>query len=617
MKRFIRRWVFLAFIPVTLIGLNKLEGSERFEVDAMFSSDVATLGRTTKYRISIKKTDPSSSLRLESPSKVEVPQRSSFTIGRFQTSDQYSSSESDQAVGILLEYELVPKVVGRLIVPAFQLDYMGDTLWVPAVAVEVRSPDFDMESEELRWMYIELGLDQKNLRLGERVKTEINLYVFDGLKNVNYTKPQAIGSDFSLDNIVPGPTERWVTEGLFRYRRYSWPLTITPIRKGKISISFKVTVDFRIPNDRLGFIRASRNEGANSALAIERLLEDSSEESLTLFTDNISIEVNPLTDGEQPIDFYNAIGNFKISADLETRRLEVGNPTNLTLTISGAGNHGSYRAPELDFGSRWRVFNPQEEFENKDYLSFLGETVYRYVVIPLSAEIEKFPEISYSYFSLDDDEFIQEVIEPIPLEILGDSITADNDLETEILAPARVVTEETDLKDLLAWTIGAKQRLNAPFFERAWFYLVNVLGLAVFGMLLFFRLRVLRIRKVPELALRLKSKAWLKKYLKLAEKASKTEDSEQFYESVFLAFCSLISNYDSNVEAISVFEVKKRVRVLELNENIKRVISSYLDQYEAHRFSGKRPDDPPLKNEYSRLNSIVRQIEGALRKEAA
>ena len=582
-------------------------------VTSEFSSAETTVGREVTYVITIRKTDLKTDIALESPERPELPKSSALKFGRFQTSEQYLSTEGDDPVGITLEFEAVANVEGRIIMPSFALPYMGRDLVVPAASIRVRSPEFNLAEDEIKWMMLELADTPKNLKVGQRYKTSLNLYVFRDLRNITYTNPVPVGSDFSMDQIAPGPTERVVTKGLYRYSVFNWPLTYTAVRSGTISIGFKLTVNFRIPNDRLEFIRAARSDDAAGAAKINELLQDSREESLTLFTDNLNLQIAPLPPAPSPNVFYNAIGKFEVSTSLDNPLMNVGQPSNLTVVVSGEGNFGAIRPPELHLDNRWRVFTPQESFEDLDFLGYKGRKTYRYVVIPLSSDITEIPALSYAYFNTESDEFVTINTKSIDVELKGESISR---LEEQIQEPDPV--EETDeaeksLTTSIFWDMGYASRLGSPFFLKPSFYAIQGCLFIGFLLLIAWRWRVLRLRKDREYAREQEIARWIRKYMRLAHIASKQEDSEQFYESAFLTFCAVVAaKNDHNVEAVTVEDVLMRIHRLDLNDNVKRVIESYLERYEHHRFSGEVREDPPLANEYRRLKSILRQVESGL-----
>lgn len=604
----------LLLIGFIVMGLSFVSAqSSSLTISSGFSSSDTVIGREVKYFITIRKADTSIDMRLESPDRPVLPKSSALTFGRFQTSEQYQSSEGSDPVGITLEFEVVANVEGRVIMPSFAMKYMGRAFLVPVAILEVRSPEFDLTGDEIEWMILEIGETPQKLKVGQRVKTNLNLYVLNGLRNVTYTNPIPVGSDFSMDRIAPGPTERLVTKGRYRYRIYSWPLTFTAVRSGLISVGFKISVNFRIPNDRLEFIRAIRSNIVNRDSRIDDLLQDSREESVTMFSSNLNRRVEPLPIPDNPGSFYHAIGQFDVLISIENERMQVGQPTNLSIVVKGEGNFGAFREPNLQLDNLWRIFSPHESFDDQDFLGFKAEQVYKYVIIPLSSDISEIPPIPYTFFDIGKDDFVTIYSKAILVKLQGDSIIQAEDrvkVEDEI---EQVDETEQSLTFSIYWNMGLQSELEAPFFLKRSFYLVQIIFLGLFLLISGWRLRGLKLEKNPGFARQQQIDLWVHKYLKLASIAAKEEDSEQFYESAFLAFCAVVAaKNDYNVEAITVEDVLFRVRDLDLNDNIKRVVESYLYRYEHHRFSGGVQEDPPLANEYDRLKSILKKVENRL-----
>jgi hypothetical protein len=604
----------LPLLGIIIWGLSVLQAlSSDLLVTSEFSSAETTIGREVTYMITIRKTDFLVKLSLESPERPELPKSSALKFGRFQTSEQYQSTEGDEPVGITLEFEAVANVEGRVIIPSFTMPYMGRNLLIPAASIRVRSPEFNLAEDEVKWMTLELADTPKTLKVGQRYKTSLNLYVFKDLRNITFTNPIPVGSDFSMDQIVPGPTERVVTRGLYRYSVFNWPLTYTAVRSGTISVGFKLTVNFRIPNDRLEFIRAARSNNTEGMARITELLQDSREESLTLFTDNLNLQVSTLPTPPNPAVFYNAIGKFDVAVSVDNSQMQVGHPSNLSIVINGEGNLGAIRAPEIQLDNRWRVFSPQVSFEDLDFLSYKGRKTYRYVIIPLSSDISEIPAIPYSFFDTESNQYITINSKPIQVTLKGESILRMEE-QVQKLNPVEELDEaETSLTTSIFWEMGYESHLGSPYFLRASFYFLQGCLLLGFLGLVGWRWRTLKMEKDQEFAREQQIGRWIRKYMRLAHIASKEEDSEQFYESAFLTFCAVVAaRNDHNVEAITVEDVLTRIRKLDLNENVKRVVESYLDRYEHHRFSGEIREDPPLANEYQRLKSILNKVESEL-----
>jgi hypothetical protein len=577
-------------------------------VESSFSTSEAILGRTFKYTIAIRKGEGFSGT-LASPMQPNLPPSSVLVFGRFQRNEQYQSASGEDPVGVSLEFDVVAKSEGKIVMPGFVMNYMGRELLIPPAVVHVRSPVFETIQDEVQWLSFEFSEFPKELRAGERYRTSLELYVFHSLQNVTFSSPVPAGSDFSLDKIAPGPTERVITRGQYRYRVFSWPLTFTVLRSGEVSIGFRSAISFRIPANRLEFVRASRAANVGGSAVIEELMTDSHDETVTVFTPARPLRVVALPDTSGLTGFYQGIGTFTVSVGVENDRVDVGQPINLTMVVEGEGNFGSFRTPSLMFDNRWRVFPPQEIFEDLDFLGFKGRQTYRFVAIPLSPEVGRIPSIPYTYFDTSTGSFKTFRSEPIPLHFGGDSLISGAEILDVRRAESADETPQKRMIGTLHWSVGTQGRLGEPFFQTRLFWaLQTLLGL---GLFLWYSLRVKQLRweQTPELLRKHRLQRQGGQFLKMAKAAAKEHDGLLFYEAAFLSLAAIFAARSGvEVESVTTEALEGWLREIELNESFNRVVLSYLSHYEVQRFSQEEQAFPPLVNEFQRLKSIVSKL---------
>src|SRR5690606_8931267 len=131
---------------------------------------------------------------------------------------------------------------------------------------------------------------------------------------------------------------------------------------------------------------------------------------------------------------------------------------------------GSLRSPKLPLDKRWRVFSPQEQFEDGDFLGYRGKQTYRYVLIPLSSEISEFPAFAYTYFDVENRDFVTLRSDPIPVGTVGENLYREEDAELPAPASEREQSAELSLDSYLRWELGQTWVMQRPFFQRMSFY---------------------------------------------------------------------------------------------------------------------------------------------------
>jgi hypothetical protein len=255
-------------------------------------------------------------------------------------------------------------------------------------------------------------------------------------------------------------------------------------------------------------------------------------------------------------------------------------------------------------------FPPTETFDDQDFLSYKGAQTYEYVVIPLSRSIDEFPATELLYFDTNMGAFNTLRTDPVAVVLAGESIIEYEEGNVEESVVMSEPKSQQNVSEKIVWKLGSMRSLERPFFEKPLFWMLNAIAALGFSFSVWKHVEQLRMNRNPALIRRRKAEQWKRKYLKLAQQASRLEDSEQFYESAFLSFGAVIcSGHDRNVESVTVEDVLNVIEGLDLNENSKRVVESYLIKYESHRFSGRFDQDPPLKHEFSRLLSILNRVE--------
>ena len=122
------------------------------------------------------------------------------------------------------------------------------------------------------------------------------------------------------------------------------------------------------------------------------------EESLTVISDPLNIEVKQLPKTNRPISFNGAIGTFSIRSVADHDRVSLGDPVRLTIEISGKGNFTAMPAPTFESNSNFKIGPPAFSFEGNQLIKHEGKQSFEYILTPLTAGLLKIPSISFSYF---------------------------------------------------------------------------------------------------------------------------------------------------------------------------------------------------------------------------
>ena len=138
-----------------------------------------------------------------------------------------------------------------------------------------------------------------------------------------------------------------------------------------------------------------------------------------LETGTVVVEVGSLPSGA-PAGFTGAVGRFDISADVDTAIGKVNEPVQLTVKVSGEGNIEALPDPSWPEFADWRVIESPAEAAGQVVDGRLtGSRTYGNVLVPERAGDLTIPEIGYTYFDPNLEEYVRATTRPIVMSIAG------------------------------------------------------------------------------------------------------------------------------------------------------------------------------------------------------
>ncbi len=187
------------------------------------------------------------------------------------------------------------------------------------------------------------------------------------------------------------------------------------------------------------------------------------------------ITVLPLPERGKPAAFRGAVGRYTLRSSVEPLSAGVGEPVQIRLEVSGAGNVKALAPPPLPQLVGAEVFAPTEEAVTR----FEGETVtgtktFTYVIIPENQGVLRIPAIEFAYFDPVARAYRTERTDPVEVRVGPGSAGPNAPVPTGTLQPLRQGSGEVGLR----W-------VRTPFFA-----ILQVLPLlAIVGLLLWPRRR--------------------------------------------------------------------------------------------------------------------------------
>jgi hypothetical protein len=114
-----------------------------------------------------------------------------------------------------------------------------------------------------------------------------------------------------------------------------------PLQSGAIELE-PATLD-----NKITFVK---NENGNNTMF---------EENVSLTSNPLTIQVKPLPEAGKPENFKEAVGNFSIEASVEKNKFSTDETGKLLITISGKGNMQLLTIPEINWPTKFEVYEPK------------------------------------------------------------------------------------------------------------------------------------------------------------------------------------------------------------------------------------------------------------------
>ncbi|MEM1223154.1 MAG: BatD family protein [Verrucomicrobiota bacterium] len=387
-------YIFIAFVA--------LSASTQAEVtiQTFFEPSRVKLDDKARYIIRLEETDTKGLPKLEPIEDLALTEN----MGGLRLADGRLRRGSSRQISINgaktfsdsfdVVIDVIPSRIGTFVIPEHSFTYKGERYTAPAATltvVERTAPEHPPTEHNVR-----LLVDApERLYAGQTTNITVKLYIYSGLDYVQYSQLNSSAPDFVYKADDESAYE--TTEFLqgWQYKVVNWPVEITPIKSGELSLEFEVIV-----SQTTGFGFFSRNR-----------------ERYSVYSEPTLINVVSLPEEGQPDSFTGAIGDFTIEVFSDQEEAQEGEPIMLSLTVRGTGNFERIGGPEFPTLEEWRNYSPETVFEPNEDIPLSGSKRFDYIFIPQESGSLKLPEVSFAYFDPEFEKYVELTSPPIPVEV--------------------------------------------------------------------------------------------------------------------------------------------------------------------------------------------------------
>jgi hypothetical protein len=293
-------------------------------------------------------------------------------------------------------YALTPTRAGTLTIPEITFQIGGQALKTKPLALTVVAEDKPPGAREA--IYGEIRLDKKEAYVGETVPAELRLYVAANYR-VNLQKfPSALtGDGIAAKDFSKRPRQRELVQDNVPYGEFTLRTTVTATKAGqhKVSIAPVGLSVSKVSASRLGAAR-----------------------DVEIIIPEVTLNAKSLPTKGRPVDFPGLIGKFTMEVLGSPNRVNLGEPVQMVVKISGEGNFERVVTPPLDEPNAWRAYDAEENFAEGDELGLSGTKTFKLPVAPTMARTTM-PVFAFSFFDPEAGAYQTLRNSPAPLTVIG------------------------------------------------------------------------------------------------------------------------------------------------------------------------------------------------------
>ena len=311
---------------------------------------------------------------------VKVPEVAGLDISYSGKSMQYQNINGKVWRGIILTYGIYAGKKGRYRIPSFIFDVSGRKLKSREVVLIVTKGSF-RDDDGIKRLGPEYAISGKKAYIGEPIILRYFL-LSTGLKSINVIgiekKPESKGliiNDYN-ENI---DDEIVKVENIELVKSHISTMLLLPAESGNLKAgggSVKVSFDL---ND--SFFRFTRQKLVKFEI--------------------IDLNILPLPEKGQPVDFHGDVGDFKLSVDISTDPVNMYDEKKLKIKITGRGNFLSMTMPQVGKKALGLKIIKDETKSNIKIIDnrIEGEKNFVYTIIPEKSGTIDMGSIRFSFFN--------------------------------------------------------------------------------------------------------------------------------------------------------------------------------------------------------------------------
>lgn len=553
---------------------------------------VMTVGEVSTYSIHFLNTD--------SIPRLNTPRVEGLEFGSTPSTSSYKRIENGRfSIETTMSWSFRATRLGSFVIPGRSVEVKGEVLRIPDVEIRIIE---QTEEQKSRAMLI-LEMPEQPYYVGQSLQSRLILLGRSDLR-LSPVRLPSCENDLIQHTELNNNQQRGSLQYKGRtYNAIVWNIIITPIKAGKTQLQFRQDLELQT---------ISRDSRFPSIFS----MTSTQSEQLTVYTDELHLDILPLPDKPDSTNFSGAIGQFEMRSSLDSTSMTQGEPATLKLILSGEGNFERITPPELPQWDNWKIYPPKVSFEQEDEVGYKGVKSFEYILIPQSDALSEVPAFNYAIFDPESNDYKVMEIPAVAVDVAASELSSaintfipDPDgMNAEPRVPEKLLSLRTDL--------GRYYPKNSILWKEPSFWMANALTAILLLSLAGWQHRRNRLRTDHRLARRHAGSRKVRKALQAAATAARLGDAAGYYGHARFALQeSLCHLSHATVEAKSLVtsDCLLILREAGISGELLQSVQSLLEQADACQFAGALPEKDALLTSHKDLISIITLLNRATR----
>jgi len=325
-----------------------------------------------------------------------------------------------------------------------------------------------------------------------------------------------------------------------------------------------------------------------------------------LKSQDVKIIIQPLPVQGRPLDFSGAIGDYQFIVDANPKKVKVGDPITLDMSINGKGNFNTVIIPRIESAEGFKVYEPQIK---------TGENTkeFKQVLIPETDKVTQIPALTFNYFNPYRKEYKSISQGPIAINVEK----AKDEMPAQVIGPVSTAAEPVPEKDEFsrdiiyikespgAWIEKGKRMYKAKSLAAGFilpFILLNILAVV--------QKRRNRIRSDSVYAGRINAFKLQKRAIRNLRRQLRTGDRKAFYEHLFKTMQDYLGNrLNISPAGITYAVIESALSSKEPDLDIMRKMACLFDECDRAKFAETPTSDMKVEDDLKELKEIIDYFE--------